>query len=103
MSSASESLVPATHSRWVRWLFYVAGSIALLVLAVWIAVPPIARAQLETRLTEALGRSTTVESVAFDLNGPRLVVRNLVIADETAQRPLFAVDQLVADVSAATL
>jgi len=87
----------------VRWLFYVAGSIALLVLAVWIAVPPIARAQLETRLTEALGRSTTVESVAFDLNGLRLVVRNLVIADETAQRPLFAVDQLVADVSAATL
>jgi len=55
------------------------------------------------RLTEALGRSTTVESVAFDLNGLRLVVRNLVIADETAQRPLFALDQLVADVSAATL
>ena len=103
MSSASESLVPATHRRWVRWLFYVAGSIALLVLAVWIAVPPIARAQLETRLTEALGRSTTVESVAFDLNGLRLVVRNLVIAGETAQRPLFAVDQLVADVSTATL
>ena len=103
MSSASESLVPATHSRWVRRLFYAAGTIALLVLAVWIAVPPIARAQLETRLTEALGRTTTVESVAFDLYGLRLVVRNLVIADKTAQRPLFALDELVADVSAATL
>ena len=72
-------------------------------LAVWVAVPPIARAQLETRLTEALGRTTTVESVAFDLTRLRLVVRNLVIADKTAQRPFFAVDELVADVAAASL
>ena len=103
MSSASESIVPATRRRWVRRLFYAAGTIALLVLAAWVAVPPIARAQLETRLTEALGRTTTVESVAFDLNGLRLVVRNLVIADKTEQRPLFALDELVADVSVASL
>ena len=103
MSSASESLVPATRNRWVRRLFYAAGAIALLVLAVWVAVPPIARAQLETRLTETLGRTTTVESVSFELNGLRLVVRNLVIADKTGQRPLFALDELVADVSAASL
>jgi len=103
MSSTSESLVSATRNRWVRRLFYAAGAIALLVLAVWVAVPPIARAQLETRLTETLGRTTTVESVSFDLNGLRLVVRNLVIADKTGQRPLFALDELVADVSAASL
>ena len=103
MSSASESIVPATRSRWVRRLFYAAGAIALLLLAVWVAVPPIVRSQLETRLTEALGRTTTVESVAFDLYRLRLVVRNLVIADKTAQRPLFALDELVADVSAASL
>ena len=103
MSSASESIVPATHRRWVRRLLYAAGTVALLVLAVWVAVPPIARAQLETRLTEALGRTTTVESVAFDLYALRLVMRNLVIADKTAQRPLFALDELVLDVSAASL
>jgi hypothetical protein len=103
MSSDSESIVPATRSRWLRRLLYAAGTIALLVLAVWVAVPPIARAQLETRLTEALGRTTTVESVAFDLYALRLVVRNLVIADKTAQRPLFALDELVANVSAASL
>ena len=86
MSSDSESIVPATRSRWVRRLFYAAGAIALLVLAVWVAVPPIARAQLETRLTEALGRTTTVESVEFDPLRLRLDVRNLVIADRAAQR-----------------
>jgi hypothetical protein len=45
MSSASESIVPATHRRWVRRLLYAAGTVALLVLAVWVAVSPIARAQ----------------------------------------------------------
>ncbi|HEY1459248.1 MAG TPA: hypothetical protein VGH59_04235 [Casimicrobiaceae bacterium] len=35
MSSASESIVPATHRRWVRRLLYAAGTVALLVLAVW--------------------------------------------------------------------
>ena len=103
MSSASELIVPPTSGRWVRRLVYAAGATALLVLAVWVAVPPIARAQLESRLTKATGRATTVESVAFDLYGLRLVVRNLVIADKTAQRPLFALDELVADVSAASL
>ena len=103
MSSASESAVSATRNRWVRRLSYAASAIALLILAVWVAVPQIARTQLETRLTEALGRKTTVESVGFDLARLRLVVRNLEIADKPAQRPLFAVDDLTADVSAASL
>jgi hypothetical protein len=84
-------------------LFYAGGAIALLVLAAWVAVPLIAHAQLESRLTEVLGRTTTVESVAFDLTTLRLVIRNLAIADKTAQRPLFALDELVANVSAASL
>ena len=103
MSSASELAVRVTRSRWVRRLAYAASAIALLILAVWVAVPQIARTQLETRLTAALGRKTTVESVGFDLARLRLVVRNLEIADEPAQRQLFAVDDVTADVSAASL
>ena len=102
MFSASESAVSARRS-WIRWLSCAAAAIALLVLAVWVAVPPIARAHLETQLSEALGRTATVESVTFDLTRLRLVVHNVVIADKTAPEPLLVVDELVADVAAASL
>ena len=45
------------------------------------ADPPV---QLESRLTEALGRPTTIESVAFDPLRLRLTIRNFAIADPTA-------------------
>src|SRR5206468_7612880 len=69
----------------------------------WLAVPPIVRAQLESRLTAALDRPTTVEAVAFDPFGLRLTIRKLVIADRAGPRPLFAIDELIADLSSASL
>ena len=44
-----------------------------------------------------------MESVTFDLTRLRLVVHNVVIADKTAPEPLLVVDELVADVAAASL
>jgi hypothetical protein len=58
---------------------------------------------LESRLTDALGRPTTVETVAFDPFRLRLTLGRLSIARLDGPEPLFAVDQLVADLSAASL
>ena len=98
-----ESTVSPLHRPWVRRLLYVAGALALFTLIAWLAVPPIVRAQLESRLTAALGRPTTVEAVSFNPFALRLTVRKLAIADRGAPLPLFAFDELVADLSAASV
>ena len=99
MSESTAS--PARRHSWLRWLAL--GACALLTLVAWIAVPPVVRAQLESRLTTALGRPTTVEAVSFDPFALRLTVRKLAIADRGAPLPLFAFDELVADLSAASV
>lgn len=55
------------------------------------------------RLTEALGRKTTVEAVAFDPFRLRVTVRQLAIADGDRPVPLVAFDELVADLSTASI
>jgi len=100
---AAASATRTPRSRWLRRLAWVAGSLALLVLAAWLAVPPILRAQLESRLTEALGRRTTVESVAFNPLTLHLTIRGFSIADGGNPRPLLAFDELDADLSTASI
>ena len=95
---------PASRRRpWLRWLGWAMASVAALVAIAWVAVPPIARSQLETRLGEALGRPTTVEVVEFNPFRLRLTVHKLAIADPSRPTPLLAFDELVADLSAASI
>ena len=104
MSSTTESTAVAVQGRrWLRRLGWVAAGLAALILIAWLAVPPIVRAQLESRLTEALGRPTTVESVKFNPFELRLSVFKLAVADSVGPQPLLAVDALVADFSAASI
>jgi len=104
MASPSESTeVPSPRRRWLRRLGYGVGALAAIILVAWLAVPPIVRAQLESRLTEVLGRPTTVEAVAFDPFRLHLTVRKLSVARRAGVEPLFAFDELVADLSAASL
>jgi uncharacterized protein involved in outer membrane biogenesis len=80
------------------------AAVAGLILIAWFAVPLIVRSQIESRLTEALGRKTTVENVAFDPFPLRLTLKKLLIADAPAGAPpLLAVDEVSADVSSASL
>jgi uncharacterized protein involved in outer membrane biogenesis len=103
MASTTESTaVSAQGRRWLRPLAFVVVGLAALVLVTWLAVPPIVRAQLEARLTEALGRTTTVESVKFNPFNLRLSVFKLAIADRAGPQPLLAIDALDADFSAAS-
>ncbi len=75
--------------------------VALIAIA-WLAVPPIVRGQVESRLTDALNRKTTVETVEFDPFKLRLTLRRLAIAEPAGTVPLLTVDALVADVSSAS-
>ncbi len=88
---------------WIVRLAITLGAIAALIVVAWLAVPPIVRSQLESRLTEALGRKTTIAAAEFDPFSLRLTLRKLAIADPSAAAPMFAVDELVADVSSASL
>jgi len=104
MTSVSDATAPATpRRRWLRRIAIAAGTVAALVVLAWLAVPPIVRSQLESRLTEALGRKTTVEAVAFDPFRLRVTVRKLAIADGDRPAPLLAFDELVADLSTASI
>jgi len=104
MASSNPSAVHLSPGRrWLRRLAWVTASVAALVVLAWLAVPPIARSQLESRLTETLGRTTTVESVKFNPVKLRLTVYNVAIAGREGPQPLLAADVLVADFSAASL
>src|SRR5512144_1108825 len=89
--------------RIVRAIAFAAGTVALLLVATWLAVPPIVRAQLESRLTAALHRPVTVESAAFNPFGGELTLRKLAVANRDGATPLFAFDELVANISSASL
>lgn len=94
---------PLPFGRWLRRLAYGAGAIALLIVVAWLAVPPIVRGQLESRLTAALDRRVTVESVAFNPFALRFTLRNVAVADRTGPAPLLAFDELVANFSTASI
>lgn len=89
--------------RWLRRLLFAASIVAALILVAWLAVPPLARHQIETRLTEALRRPTTVEKVEFDPFALRLVVHRLTIAGAAGAPPLLTTDEIAADLSSASL
>jgi hypothetical protein len=93
----------SARRRWLRWLAIAAGAFVLLTVLAWLAAPPIARSQLESRLSQALGRKTTVESVEFNPLQLRFTIRKLVIADPAGTAPLLALDELIADLSSASV
>ena len=104
MATTIEPTAVSVHGRrWLRRLGIVACTLAALLLLAWLAVPPIVRAQLESRLTEALGRPATVESVNFNPLDLRLTVFGLAIADRAGAPPLLAVEALVANFSTASI
>jgi len=79
------------------------GAIALIALVVVFAVvgffvvPPIAKSQIETRATEALGRQVTVGSVAFNPFTLKATLSDFVLADR--ERPLLTFEALDVDLS----
>lgn len=89
--------------RWLRRGAIAFGIVVLLIALAWLAVPWIARHQIETRLSAALARPVSVEKVEFNPFSLRFVLRNLTVGSTTAPAPLLAIEELTADVSSASL
>ena len=93
-------------SRTLRWLAWAVGAAVLLVLAAWLAVPPLLKWQLETRGSEMLGRDLRVAEVKFSPFALALTFRHLTLAaapgDATAP-PQLQIERLFVDISARTL
>ncbi|MFO1306226.1 MAG: DUF748 domain-containing protein [Burkholderiales bacterium] len=77
--------------------------VLVLIVVAWLAVPPLARWQLEKQLTELLGRPVTVQEVSFDPFKLEVALRNLAIADPSGPTPLLTIDQVAANVSSASV
>jgi uncharacterized protein involved in outer membrane biogenesis len=101
LTSAPPAASP--RRRWARRAAIAIAGVAALIVVAWLAVPPIVRSQLESRLTEALGRKTTVEKVAFDPFTLRLTVTKLAIAEPSGAATFASCDEIVADLSSASL
>src|SRR5262245_2333733 len=95
--------VASPRRRWLQRLGIALGALVALIVVAWLAVPPIVRGQLESRLTEALGRKTTIEKVAFDPFALRLTITRLAIAEPSGTSTFVACDEIVADLSSASL
>lgn len=91
-------------ARWLRRLAWLAGSIALLWALLWLAVPPLLKWQLQTRLSELLGRPFSVESVSFQPWTLDLTLRGIrVAAAAPGAEPQLELGRLRANLSAASL
>jgi uncharacterized protein involved in outer membrane biogenesis len=81
--------------------FALIALVALFALVGFFVVPPIAKSQIETRATEALGRQVTVGKVAFNPFTLKATLSDFVLADR--DRPLFTFDALDIDLSSASV
>lgn len=85
------------QNKWVR-----RGIVALLVLLAlwviaWLAVPPIAKSQLQKIASEKLGRQVTVGKIDFKPWTLELALNDLRIATADGSRPQVAVKRIYAD------
>src|SRR5262252_7700075 len=87
--------------RWLRGFAIALAALLLLWGLLWLAVPPLLKSQLQTRLSDLLGRPVTVGSVQFAPWSLQLTLRDFTIgAAPTAPAqtpPLLHVDRLYAD------
>jgi uncharacterized protein involved in outer membrane biogenesis len=97
----------AVRSRWLRRLrnvfVGVIAAVALIAVLGFFVVPPVARAQIETLATQALGRQAMLGHVAFNPFTLKATLRDFKLANRDGNQTLLAFDTLEADLSSASL
>jgi len=92
------------HRGRARTIAIWAGSVlALYAIAGFLVAPPIVRSQLESRLTEQLGRKVTVERVRINPFALSASVLGLSIKEREGDGSLFAFDELYVDFTLSSL
>lgn len=95
---------PRRVPRLVRWATVVVAIVALLLVALWLGVPPLAKHFLTTKAAAALGRPVTVADVAFNPLKLEARIDGLAIgAREATAPPLLRLDRAVLDASLASI
>lgn len=86
------------HNKWVRRGIVAVASILMLWLLLWLAVPPIAKSQLQKIASEKLGRAVTVGKIDFKPWSLELTIDDLRIASaQVGAPPQLEVRRLYAD------
>src|SRR5437879_8204940 len=101
--SASAAPLPLWLRRVRSVAVAVLALIVLFALLGFFAVPPIAKAQIESRGNEGLGRQVTLRKIEFNPFTLKATLFDLAIADRERERPLLALDALEIDLSSASL
>jgi len=85
------------QNRWVRRGIVAVLALLALWIVAWLAVPPIAKSQLQKIASEKLGRQVTVGKIDFKPWTLELALNDLRIATADGSRPQVAVKRIYAD------
>lgn len=85
------------QNKWVRRGIVAVLALLALWIVAWLAVPPIAKSQLEKIASEKLGRQVTVGTIDFKPWTLELALHDLRIATADGSRPQVAVKRIYAD------
>ncbi|MES2581588.1 MAG: DUF748 domain-containing protein [Pseudomonadota bacterium] len=90
--------VPFTiPSHWLRRAYWLGGSVLVLWVLAWLAVPPLVKQAIENKATEALGRTVSVEAVAFRPWSLELIVSGLAVASKDGKTKQLQITRAYVD------
>ncbi len=83
--------------KWGRRIAFAAGALALVWVIAWLAVPPVARWQLQKIASEQLGRQVTVGRIGFEPWSLELTLEDLAVAAADGQGAQLAIKRIYID------
>ncbi|MGP1628987.1 MAG: DUF748 domain-containing protein, partial [Giesbergeria sp.] len=91
------ALPPFFQHRWVRRALWTVFSMLLLWLLSWLLVPPLAKSLLQSKASEALGRTVTVGKIDFKPWTLEVTLHKLVIGGSDGAPPQLEIERIYAD------
>lgn len=83
--------------HWLRRAYCFGGSVLVLWVLAWLAVPPLVKRAIEEKATVALGRTVTVEAVAFRPWSLELIVSGLAMASADGKTKQLQIARVYVD------
>ncbi len=83
--------------HWLRRAYWFGGSVLVLWVLAWLAVPPLVKQAIEEKATAALGRKVTLEAVAFRPWSLELIVSGLAIASADGKAKQLQIARVYVD------